>query len=153
MSATRGGTKTAGNGGVTRPNSLREALHGVPVAQRDAYLLLREAFLCLEGTSEVFRIAGKHWVPGLMVGRTEVARVRFRLRGAGEMTVAFPTLPESWLGEMVSGPELRPVTRNRLRAIPSGELAVLPARPEADLADVVAVLMLIHARLWHGSHR
>jgi hypothetical protein len=132
---------------------LREALKGVPIAQRDLYLLMREAFLCLEGTSEVFRPNGKHWVPLLMVGRSEVALTRFRLRGPGQMTVSFPILPGAWLTEMVSGPELRPVTRNRLRAIPAGELAVLPAAGEADLADVVAVLLLIQARLWNGSRR
>lgn len=67
------------------------------------------------------------------------------------MTVAFPTLPESWLQDMISGSELRPLTRNRLRAIPSGDLAALPVGAEGDLADVVAVLLLVHARLWHGS--
>jgi len=153
MSATRGGTKMAGNGGVTRPSSLREALKGVPIAQRDFYLLMREAFLALEGTGEVYQRAGKRWLPVLMVGQSEVARVNFRLRGAGEMTVSFPILPDAWLREMAAGSELRPVTRTRLRSILGGELAMLPAGSEADLADVVAVLLLVHARLWHGSQR
>jgi hypothetical protein len=153
MNATMGVTKMAGNGGVTRPSSLREALKGVPIAQRDFYLLMREAFLSLEGSGEVFRLSGKRWRPMLMVGRSEVAHVHFLRRGAGEMTVSFPILPEAWRQDMVSGSELRPVTRNRLRAIPTGELAVLPVGGEADLADVVAVLLLIHARLWHGTHR
>ena len=150
MVTLEGGERRAVSSAAGRPRSLREALGGVPVAQRDNYLSLREAFLSLERTSELFRPRRSSWQPVLMVGRSEVATVKFTPRLRKGMTLEVKPLTQDWLAGLATASDLRPVTRGRLRAGVPGRATSLPVNSTSDLADIVVVLLLLHAWLVGG---
>ncbi|MCZ6747141.1 MAG: hypothetical protein O7C74_08005 [Acidobacteria bacterium] len=142
-----GEKKRAVSRSADRPRSLREALGDIPVGQRDNYLALREAFLSLEKTSEMFRAVRSTWRPVLLVARREVATVKFAPRLRKGMTVELKPLPEDWLAGLSTASDLQQATRRRLRNGVPGRAISLPVNSDEDLADIVVVLLLLHAWL------
>ena len=147
MTILGGEKKRAVSKSADRPLSLREALGDIPVGQRDSYLSLREAFLSLERTSEVFRAVRSTWRPVLLVARKEVATVKFAPRLRKGMVVEIKPLPQDWLAGLSTAPDLQQATRRRLRNGVSGRVIPLPVNSDEDLADIVVVLLLLHAWL------
>jgi hypothetical protein len=143
---------------VGRAPTVRSLLANVPEAEAGQYLVLREAFLALVGTSERLVHDGSAWVPALFAGGQEILRVRFsaarRRKGAGRsrksaMKISF-TAPPKLVDALRDSGELRVATARRLRAR-RGErrnLAFnLPISREEDLAEGVAMALLLQARL------
>lgn len=149
MTRSRGETVDAAGEAIC-PESLGEALHGVPTVQRDWYLCLREAFLALDGTAETFHPVGDGWRPHLSVDLSDIVAIQFHRRGRRSMSLEIIPMPSGWLAGLGAAAELKPATRDLLQSQPSGRKAVLPVKDDAGLAEGLVVLMLMHAHLRAG---
>jgi len=143
---------------VGRAPTVRRLLGNVPEVEANQYLILREAFLAVLGTSERVIRDGASWVPALFAGQHEILRVKFSAAGRKKggdrgrrsaMKISF-TAPPDLLEALRETGELRAATVKRLVARRGERRKVafnLPVSHEDDLAEGVAMALLLQARL------
>ncbi len=125
---------------VVDPPSLQQLLTPCREAERDRYLILREAFLSLGGTREEIVRAGRTWLPSLRARGREILRVHLPQPGGRRRGMTLEvSLPVDARAGIETAAELAPRTRARVAA--STGSVKLPVRTEDDLAEGLALAM------------
>ena len=134
---------------MTRP-PLRRWLASRRETDVGRYLIVREAFLSLQESSERLVREGDDWAPSLRVRSRELLRILLGSKGGKEPPVnMMVTVSQRHMAALAADGELASGTRRRLqKAVELKERnCSFPLRDEGELLEGVAVAMMLHARL------